>query len=90
MGEDVSATVHCYSGSEYAERPTSFEWQGCLVEVELVEMRQRTPDGKRFCVRGRDGRRFGLTYQESDHTWIIHEIEPAGKTPVELKRSQHA
>jgi hypothetical protein len=90
MGENIDAVVHCYSGSEYAERPISFEWQGSLLEVEVMEAQLRTPEGKRFRVWVSDGRHFDLSYDKFIQTWSVYEIEPAGSLPVDKKRSKHA
>jgi len=65
--------VECYSGVEYAERPTALWWEGQRLEVEAVEAAWRTPEGKRFRVRTRDGQVFELVYFELHDEWSIHQ-----------------
>ena len=57
------ATVECYAGARYPERPYAFCWQGERLAVEQVEQEWRTPDGLVFCVRAMEGRRFTLIYR---------------------------
>jgi hypothetical protein len=63
--------VECYSGGEYAERPRALYWQGARLAVAEVLQGWRTPDGKHFCVRTRDGQVFDLGYAEGTGTWSI-------------------
>ena len=65
--------VECYSGVEYAERPTALWWEGQWLEVEAVEAAWRTPEGKRFRVRTKGGQVFVLVYVEMYDAWSIHQ-----------------
>ncbi len=67
----MSASVACYAGERYPERPRAFSWEGERLEVTAVERQWRTPDGLTFRVRTSDGRRFTLTYDETDDAWQI-------------------
>ena len=73
-GRAMTRRVECYSGVEYAERPTAFEWEGRRLEVETVLAQWRTPEGRRFRVRVRDGQTFELTYVKSHDEWQIHQL----------------
>jgi len=66
----VSSYVECYSGSEYAECPRAFDWQGQRLEVEEVLQRWRTPSGKTFRVLATDGRVHDLFYDEMSQAWL--------------------
>lgn len=66
--------VECHSGNEYAERPVAVNWQGSRLEVEALEDQWRTPQGKSFRVRVRDGRRFELAFDELSNNWQVKEI----------------
>jgi len=74
LGEDVNDQVRCYSGDEYAQRPTALYWEKQWLEVSLIEAQWRTPDGKAFRVHTRDNQRFELLWFESDDEWKIMEI----------------
>ena len=65
--------VKCYSGHTFAERPTSFSWQGAGYEVEEVEKAWLEPGGKCFLVRSRDNKFFKLCYNEMADRWQITE-----------------
>lgn len=65
--------VECYSGLEYAERPTALWWKGQRLEVEEVEAQWRISGGKKFRVRTRDGQVFELLYVELFDEWRIHQ-----------------
>lgn len=65
------ALVECYSGSEYAERPTAVHWNGQRLEIEEVEQQVRTPQGKVFWVRCLGGDRFKVEYDLREDRWII-------------------
>jgi hypothetical protein len=65
------AKVTCYSGAQYAERPTAFETAGEALEVVEVERRWREPAGVRFIVRASDGRRYRLSYHEETDQWSV-------------------
>ena len=74
MGEDVKDLVRCYSGNEYAQRPTALYWETQWLQVSSIEAEWRTPDGKAFRVYTRDNQRFELLWYESDDEWKITEI----------------
>ena len=65
--------VNCYSGFTYAERPQSFIWRGeertvCGMDGAWVE-----PGRRCFRVSTEGGRRFDLSYLESQDRWAIVE-----------------
>lgn len=72
----MKTSVECYSGVEYAERPTALMWEGQRLAIEEIERRWREPGGPAFRVRTKDGRRFQLRYDEQDNTWTIHALSP--------------
>ena len=74
MGEELRPPVECYSGSAYAERPTSLQWDGQRVEIADVEERWRIPGEICFRVRAGDDRRFELFYSELNDDWKINEV----------------
>ena len=67
----MPARVECYSGLEYAERPTAVWWQGMRVEVEAVEKQWRTPEGKGFRVRLISGQILDLFWSIRTDEWSI-------------------
>ena len=71
------ATVECYAGHRYPERPRAFLWEGGRVAVEEVEHSWRTPVGLGFRVRVADGRRFTLTYDEATDSWDVQLVSGA-------------
>lgn len=74
MGEDVKDLVRCYSGNEYAERPTALYWENQWLEVSSVESQWRIPGGKAFRVHTLDNHRFELLCCELGDEWKIIEI----------------
>jgi hypothetical protein len=70
----VPGQVRCYSGTEYAERPTALRWEGAWLEVERVEAQGYTPQGKTFRVRTREGQRFELVFVAQAGEWFIQSI----------------
>ena len=66
--------VECYSGLEYAERPTALHWKGERLEVEAVEAQWRISGGKKFRVRTTDGQMFELLYVELYDEWRVHQL----------------
>lgn len=64
-------TVECYAGIRYAERPRAFLWESKRIRVQEIERQWRTPEGLVFRVRAADGRRFFLTYDETDDRWQV-------------------
>lgn len=80
--------VRCYSGSEYAERPRSFRWEGEWREIDGMLSTQRTPDGKSFYVLAGDGMRYRLDYREDDGGWHVFPLEGTDRSaspPAENK-----
>jgi hypothetical protein len=67
----VPARVECYSGLEYAERPTAVWWQGVRFEVEAIEQQWRTPEGKGFRVRLVSGPILELFWSTRTDEWSI-------------------
>jgi hypothetical protein len=74
LGEDVKDLVRCYSGDEYAQRPTALCWEDQWFDINSIEAQWRTPHGKVFRVRTRDNRHFELSWIASDDEWKITEI----------------
>ena len=66
--------VSCYSGHTYAERPTSFEWEGTEYEVEEIEKAWQEPGKKYFQVRTKDNKLFRLCYNETEKQWSLIEF----------------
>ena len=66
--------VSCYSGHTYAERPTSFEWEGTEYAVEKIEKEWREPDRKYFQVRTKGNKLFQLCYNETNKQWSLVEF----------------
>ena len=67
----MSATVECYAGTRYPERPRAFVWQGNRMTVQKTERQWQTPTGLAFRVVTPDGRRFALTYNRVEDAWTI-------------------
>lgn len=72
--------VECYSGIEYAQRPRRILWQEEQLEVEVVVAEARSPSGKQFVVKTRDGRVFRLEYVALSDDWLI-ELVATGDLP---------
>jgi len=73
------ATVQCYAGAGYPERPRSFFWEGQQWSVKVVERQWRTPEHLFFCVRVESGQRFELVYDLAADSWEIRALDvPAG------------
>lgn len=66
--------VECYSGSRYAERPKAFYWEGSRLEVEAVDVEQRTPSGRFFRVRTWDKGVYDLIYDEVRDDWQVKQV----------------
>lgn len=67
----MGTRVECYSGSEYAEYPRAFDWQGRRLEVAQILHRWRTPPGKTFRVLAADGQVYDLGYDEMSQAWQV-------------------
>jgi aminotransferase len=70
----MASRVECYSGVEYAEHPTAFQWEGVRLPVDQILAEWRTPGGKSFRVRVVDGRIFELIYAELNDNWQVIAI----------------
>jgi hypothetical protein len=65
--------VACYSGSQYAEYPLAFQFQGEVLSVDEILARGRTPAGKCFRVRTAQAI-FDLTYDEVHDQWRVEPL----------------
>ncbi|NMC79682.1 MAG: hypothetical protein GYA59_10015 [Chloroflexi bacterium] len=68
----MNSLVECYSGCEYAERPTALIWQGERLEIAEILKQWRQPGERCFRVRTQDDRLFELAYDESLDQWRIN------------------
>jgi hypothetical protein len=66
--------VSCYSGHTYAQRPTSFHWQGINYEVAEIEKEWQEPGKRCFQVRTADNKQCRLCYNELHNRWSITEF----------------
>jgi hypothetical protein len=66
--------VTCHSDIMYAERPTTFEWQGTRLQVAEIVQRWRTPQGMRFRVTACDRQVYELTYDLAADSWQIVQL----------------
>jgi hypothetical protein len=71
--ERESTQVSCYSGLTYAERPTSFLWEGTVFNVKRIEKEWNEPGERHFRLRTDDDRLFELCYDEGSDGWSVHE-----------------
>ena len=69
----AGSIVECHSGFAYAERPVAITWQGQRRIVAALLEQARTPAGRRFRIRTRDGQEFELIYFEATDEWEIHQ-----------------
>jgi hypothetical protein len=63
--------VECHSGTEYAEDPRRFFWEGEWRKVIRVVVRRRMPDGKQFVVEEERHELFVLTFDPERGEWMI-------------------
>jgi len=70
-----SVRVSCYSGRIYADRPSSFVWQGVRYELKDIEKEWQEPGERHFQVLTQDEKRFKLCYNEGQDQWSLTEIE---------------
>jgi hypothetical protein len=75
----MAETVECYSGLEFAERPTAFVWQAERRIVRRVSTEGRTPDTKWFVVVDERDEPFLLTFDLLRKEW---SVAPTGKKPA--------
>lgn len=75
----MKTNVKCYSGSWYAERPTSLVWEGEDKRISKIIDRKLLPFGRFFLVITDDHCTFELTYEEDHDEWHIQYLgeEPA-------------
>ena len=75
--------VTCYSGRSYANRPTSFVWEGVKYEVTDIEREWLEPGEKHFIVKTtsgkgekseKDEKRFQICYHEREDSWSLIEL----------------
>ena len=66
-----AASVECYSGARYAERPVALTWRGERLSVQSIERAWQTPDGPAFAVRVAGGRHFELNYHAFLDQWSV-------------------
>jgi len=71
----MKATVECHSGFAYAERPVALHWLGERLEIETVITEWRSPQGKAFRARAKDGKTFELFYNEIDDEWNVKLVD---------------
>ena len=69
MGRIVK--VECHSGYTYAERPTAVEMDGKRLEITEIITESRTPTGRKFTVRFKDGKVIDLDYDENEDEWEL-------------------
>jgi hypothetical protein len=74
--------VVCHSGSQYAEYPQAFEFQGDNLPVDELLARWRTPAGKCFRVRAACAV-FDLYYDEAHDGWRVEQLS------TQISASQH-
>ena len=72
MAGHVGVRVECYSGHEYAERPSAVHWEGVRLQVTEIESSWRTPEGMSFRVRLQDGRACMLAYSALADSWTAN------------------
>ena len=69
----MGAVVECHSGYNYAERPKAFYQDHVRFEIDSIESEWRSPDGKHFLVKTRNGCLFELIYLEDSDDWQIRQ-----------------
>jgi len=70
MDGALTFKVECFSGTEYANRPTAVFYNGRRWIISRVLSEEYTPDGKRFQVVLEDGRPLVLEYCELTDKWM--------------------
>jgi hypothetical protein len=66
-----NSSVECYSGTEYAQRPMKFFWQGEWRTVGRIRTERRIPGGKQFEVEDEQRGIFLLAYEEAVDLWTV-------------------
>jgi len=69
----MTDAVVCHSGSQYAEYPLAFQFEGHTLPVDEILRRWRTPDGKCFRVRAA-GDIFDLYYDATHDGWRVEQL----------------
>ena len=69
----MTDVVICHSGSQYAEYPLAFQFQGDTLPVDEILRRWRTPAGKSFRVRAAEAV-FDLMYDEAYDQWRVEQL----------------
>ena len=83
----MTATVECYAGSTYPERPRAFRWHGQRFEVGEIIDQYNEPNGVSFLVRSKkDEKLFKLFYNSTTLDW---RIEPKKMTIKTEKPNQN-
>lgn len=67
--------VSAYSGSRFAERPASFQYEGERLEITNVLDNWREPGALHFRVLVEDGRLFHLSFDEAADCWNIQILK---------------
>jgi hypothetical protein len=70
---DRIVKVECHSGFTYAERPVAVEMDGKRLEIIEIISQSRTPMGRKFIVRFKDGTEVELDYDDNKDEWEIRE-----------------
>ena len=71
----MNPQVECHSGFAYPERPVALYWQGKRLEIETIIAEWRSPQGKAFRARTKDGKTFELLYNETDDEWNVELVD---------------
>jgi len=69
----MTDAVVCHSGSQYAEYPLTFQFEGDALPVDEILARWRTPIGKCFRVCAA-GEVFDLYYDEAHDGWRVEQL----------------
>lgn len=72
----MAELVRCHSGSEYAEYPLAFQFQGDVLPVDEILRRDRPPTGKCSRVRAAEAL-YDLIYDEGHDQWRVEPVYSA-------------
>ena len=73
--------VACRSGRSYADRPTSFVWNGERYDISGIEREWLEPGGKHFIVKAaiagnaESEKNWHICYDTSEDLWRLYEIQ---------------
>ena len=76
----IPVQVTCHSGHSYADRPTSFTWNGARYDIDGIEGEWLEPGEKHFIVQATkagtpyDEKRFEICYHTQEDIWLLNEI----------------